>query len=131
MQHQIPRDDGNTDPWVPPHDGSQWMCQHRHRLNYLAALERHNERTFSEALEFIEMWRDEMGSEPVEPLGLGDQEARGPADLLGDLVRIAHGRRTLGSSVAASFKRVASAVGVSDELLGRSVRAALGADRAA
>jgi hypothetical protein len=94
-------------------------------------MRRHNERSFEECLEFSEMWRSEIAGLPVRACPRDDRGSVGPADLIADLVRIAHDRRRLGSDVAASFKGVAAAVGISPEGLAEAVRAALETERAA
>jgi len=107
------------------------MRDPRARANYLAALERHNKRTFSEAVDFLGMWRSEIAGEATEPLTLEDRADTGTAGMIAALVRIAHDRQRLGRDVAASFKDVAAAVGISPERLTEAVRAALETDLAA
>jgi hypothetical protein len=101
------------------------------RANYLAALERHNEHAFSEAVDWLRMWRAELAGEPADRTTLDERGEAGTADLIAELVRVAHDRRQLGAGVAASFKDVAAAVGISAERLAEAVRAALETDLAA
>ena len=119
------------DPWTPPSAGADWWPDPRARANYLAALERHNEHAFSEAVEFLGMWRSEIAGEATEPLALEDRADTETAELIAELVRVAHGRRRLDPGVAVSFKRVAAAVGVSAERLAAAVRGALDSEVAA
>jgi len=102
------------------------MRHPEHRANYVAALELHNEHAFTEAVEFLGLWRSEIAGVPIE-----DRRDTGAADTIAALVRVAHDRGQLGAGVAASFKDVAAAVGVSAERLAEAVRDALGAELAA
>jgi hypothetical protein len=107
------------------------MRHARQRANYLAALERHNERAAADAVEFLGMWRAEIGGMPTERLTLEERADVGTADTIAELVRVAHDRRQLGAGLATSFKDVAAAVGISAERLAEAVRAALETDLAA
>jgi hypothetical protein len=120
-----------VDVWAPPPDGTEWMRHPGQRANYLAALERHNEHAFSEAVDWLRMWRAESMGSPAERTMLDERREAGTADLIAELVRVAHDRRQLGAGVAASFKDVAAAVGISAERLAEAVRAALQAEQAA
>jgi len=119
------------DPWSPPTDCAEWMLHPEQRANYLAALERHNEHSFIEAVALLEMWRREVDGESAIRPRLEGIDGAGTSDLVAELVRIAHARRRLDRAVAASFKDVAAAVGISAERLAEAVRAALETERAA
>lgn len=107
------------------------MRDPRARANYLAAMKRHDARLYADAVEFLGMFRSEIAGEATEPLTLEDRADTGTADMIAALVRIAHDRQRLGRDVAASFKDVAAAVGISPERLTEAVRAALETDLAA
>jgi hypothetical protein len=117
------------DVWTPPHEGVEWFNNPSARAGYLGALSRHNVNSFLDAVEFLEMWRREIGG------GFMTQQAvagrSDTADMIGALVRAAHDRRCLSLDVASSFKRVAAAVGVSAECLATAVRDALDSELAA
>ncbi|MHB8488461.1 MAG: hypothetical protein ACYDCS_04095 [Candidatus Dormibacteria bacterium] len=119
------------DPWTPPPDGTEWMRHPRQRANYLAALCAHNEHTFREALDFLELWRGEMVGESATRPTLDNRGDAESAELIATLVRIAHDRRRLTRDAATSFKAIAAAVGISSERLAEAVRAALETDLAA
>ena len=117
--------------WAPPAEDAAWFVDPLARANHLAALERHNEHTFREAVDFLDLWRREVSCEPMTPAAVEDRSDTEVAELIAALVRIAHNRGRLGRDVAGSFKHVAAAVGVSAERLSAAVHGALDSELAA